>query len=200
MNRKFQAIEKWEDSWDTFFSHEFAARKRKLVDEQIKDKRGKIHTNYGNDKDDGFEEVHIQDIDNILNAVSSLDGIENGEQSSREAVQRDYYNLLTKYNKYINKYSYLTPSLISKQPLEPTTPESAGLPPRIFVPFNQHHAPLVPCNHQCQLIGFFDTWQLGYQVVYHHRHHRYLPTVKRPTEGLILYVNMYYLQKCTKLK
>jgi hypothetical protein len=187
--RKYQAIEKWEDSWDTFFSHEFAAHKRKLLDEHTR-KGGTSHfsSDSGSDKDEGLEGINVQDINNILNTALNLDGIENGEQSSREAVQREYHNLLTNYNKYINKHSYLTPSLISQQPLEPTTPESASLPPRSFVPFNQRHAPLVPCNHQCQLIGFFDSWQLGFQVVYHHRHHRYLPTVKRPTEGLTVYI------------
>ncbi|KAA6402706.1 MAG: hypothetical protein EZS28_001766 [Streblomastix strix] len=64
--------------------------------------------------------------------------------------------------------------------LLPTTPSYCGLPPRIIHPFLPPPAPLVPCNHGCKLVGFLESWQLRFQVIYHNSHHRYLPIPNRP--------------------
>jgi hypothetical protein len=48
-----------------------------------------------------------------------------------------------------------------------------GLPPRLFVPYRRTHVPLVPCNHNCGIVGFFESWRLKFQVVYHCGHQRY---------------------------
>jgi hypothetical protein len=48
-----------------------------------------------------------------------------------------------------------------------------GLPPRFFSANSRTHAPLIPCNHNCTLVGFFETWRLKFQVVYHCGHQRY---------------------------
>jgi hypothetical protein len=48
-----------------------------------------------------------------------------------------------------------------------------GLPPRIYRPYSRSHAPLIPCNHNCSLVGFFESWRLKFQVVYHCGHQRF---------------------------
>jgi hypothetical protein len=176
------AIEKWEDSWDTFFSHEFASIMRRLMK-----KKGKIDSKSSKGKS---SPVNMNDCNLIttllstseLNKILEMGMPSHNPNNANKENQDIYCQLLTSYSNYINKMSYLKTVLESG--INQVTPSTAGLPPRQFVPYSVQHAPLVPCNHQCKLIGFFDSWQLGYQVVYHHRHHRYLPTTIRPTEGL----------------
>ncbi|KAA6399300.1 MAG: hypothetical protein EZS28_005174 [Streblomastix strix] len=66
--------------------------------------------------------------------------------------------------------------LTSKHSLNPL---SSLLPPRIFHPFQHLHAPLIPCNHGCCIVGFMESWNQGYQVIYHNQHHRFFPTNKQ---------------------
>jgi hypothetical protein len=180
------AIEKWEDSWDTFFSHEYAAIKRKMLEEKRekyapremnRSEKGKKQTSEKNEDRTIIPLIASVDLNKMLKAKASLGELDSEEESI-------YNQLLNKYHDYINSNCYLSAGRSTASGSSQATPSSAGLPPRIFVPYSEPHAPLVPCNHHCQLIGYFNSWHLGYQVIYHHRHHRFLPTTVRPTEGV----------------
>lgn len=58
----------------------------------------------------------------------------------------------------------LSPSLAAPTPdldLDDIPVLTALLPPRMYHPFSTNHAPIVPCNHCCRIVGFMKSWKMN---------------------------------------